>query len=66
MGNRLLVLVLVVAPALSLCLVLTRRAAYHVCYVIPGACATLTGPPSGGHISGLAEHADDGPVPPAV
>lgn len=75
---RLLVLVLVAVLALSLCLVLTRRrltdtqllaafaaaqAAYHVCYVLPGACAALTDPPRDGHLSGLAEHAAAGPGP---
>ncbi|MEV6358387.1 hypothetical protein [Streptomyces hydrogenans] len=75
---RLLVLAVVGALAVSLCLVLTRRrlsdtqllaaflgaqAAYHVCYVIPGACATLTDAPGGEHLAGLTEHATAGPGP---
>ncbi len=75
---RLLVQAAVAALAVVLCLVLTRRrlsdtqllaaflgaqAAYHVCYVIPGACATLTDAPGGGHLAGLAEHATAGPGP---
>ncbi|MET9953657.1 hypothetical protein ABZ135_19170 [Streptomyces sp. NPDC006339] len=78
---RLLVLVVEAALAVPLYLVLTRRrladtqllaafagaqAAYHVCYVVPGACAALTDRPSGGHLAGLTEHAAAGPGPPVL
>ncbi|MEU8760019.1 hypothetical protein [Streptomyces sp. NPDC048659] len=76
---RPLALALVTALALSLGLVLTRRrltdtqllaafvgaqAAYHLCYVVPEACAGLTDARAGGgHLTGLAEHATAGPGP---
>ncbi|MFI6642927.1 hypothetical protein [Streptomyces sp. NPDC050504] len=78
---RLVVLAAVAVLAASLCLVLTRRrltdtqllaafvgaqAAYHVCYVIPGACATLTDARGGAHLTGLTEHAAAGPGPSVV
>ncbi|MER5967711.1 hypothetical protein [Streptomyces sp. NPDC002057] len=72
---RPLVLALVGVVALPLCLVLTRRrlsdaqvlaafvgaqVAYHLCYVVPGACAALTDAGGDGHLPALVEHTAPG------